>query len=60
MKIEKIEKFARNLYDKKEFIIRMGNINQAPDLGLVLENVHIAIKCNTKSWLKPYFDIIQS
>ena len=60
MKIEKVEKLARNLYDKKEYIIRMGNINQAPDLGLVLKNVHRAIKFNQKSWLKPYFHITQS
>ena len=60
MKIEKVEKVARNLYDKKEYIICMRNINQAPDLGLVLESVHRGIKFNQKSRLKPYFDITQS
>ena len=56
MKIEKVEKLVANLYDKTEYIIRIRNLKQALNLGLVLKKVHRVIKFNQKAWLKSYID----
>ena len=40
MKIEKINKVAANLHDKSEYPIRIRNLKQALNHGLVLKKVH--------------------
>ena len=57
MKTEKFEKLVVNLYDKTEYVIRIRNLKQALNHGLVLKKVHKMIKVNQNTWLKPYIDI---
>ena len=57
MKIEKFEKLVTNLHDKTEYVIRIRNLKQALNHGLILKKVHGVIKFNQKVWLKPYIDM---
>ena len=56
MRIEKVEKFAANLHDKKEYVILVKNLKQALDYGLAVKKVHRVTKCQN-AWLKPYIDM---
>ena len=53
MKIVKFEKLVTNLYDKKEYVIDIRNLNQA----LVLKKMYRVIKFNQETWLKSYIDM---
>ena len=44
MKTEKVEKFVTNLHDKTEYVIRLRNLKEALNRGLVVKNVHRVIK----------------
>ena len=57
MNIEKVEKLVANSHDKTEYVIHIKNLKQALNHGLVLKNVHRAIKFNQNAWLKPYINI---
>ena len=57
MKIEKVKKVVANLHDKTEYVIRITNLKQALNHGLVLKKVHKVIKFNQNAWLKPYIDM---
>ena len=57
MKIEKVEKLVTNLLDKTEYVIRIRNLRQESNHGLILKKVHRVIKFNQKAWLKPYIDM---
>ena len=57
MKIEKVEKLVANLHDKTEYVIRIRNLKQALNHGLVLKKVPKVIKFNQNAWLKPYIDM---
>ena len=46
MKTEKVEELVANLHDKTEYVIHIRNLKQALNPGLVLKNVHRAIKFN--------------
>ena len=46
MKIEKVENLVANLYDKNEYVIRIRNLKQALNNGLLLKKVHRVIKFN--------------
>ena len=46
MKTEKVKKFVVNLHDKTEYVIHIKNLKQALNHGLVLKEVHRAIKLN--------------
>ena len=46
-----------NLHDKTEYVIRIRNLKQELNHGLVLKNVHWVLKSNQKAWLKPYIDM---
>ena len=46
MKIETVEKLVTNLYDKTEYVIHIGNLNQALNHWLILKKVHRMIKFN--------------
>ena len=56
MKIDKVEKLARNLYDKKKFVVHIKALDQALKHGLVLEKVHSVIEFDQSAWLKSYID----
>ena len=58
VKIEKVEKLVANLHDKTEYVIHIRNLKQASNHGLVLKELHRAIKFYQKAWIKPYIDII--
>ena len=57
MKIETLEKLLANLHDKVEYVIRIRNLRQALNHGLVLKKVHSVIKFHQKAWLKLYIDM---
>ena len=57
MKIEKVKKVVANLHDKTEYVIRIKNLKQALNHGLVLKKFHKVIKFNQNAWLKPYIDM---
>ena len=56
MKINKVEKLVPNLYNKKNYVIHIRTLDQAPKHGLVLEKVHHVIEFDQSAWLKPYID----
>ena len=51
------EKLASNLQDKTEYVIRIRNLKQALNHGLVLKKVHSVIKFNQTVLLKLYIDM---
>ena len=57
MKTETVEELVANLYDKKEYVIRIRNLKQALDHRLVLKQAHRTIRINQNAWLKLYTDI---
>ena len=52
MKIERVEKFVVNLYDKTEYVIHIRNLKRTLNHGLVFIKVYRIIKFNQKAWLK--------
>ena len=48
MKLEKVKKLVANLHDKTEYLIRIRNLKQALNHGLILKKVHRVIKFNQK------------
>ena len=40
-----------------EYVIRIRNLKQALDHGLVLKKIHEVIKFNQNAWLKSYYDM---
>ena len=57
MKIEKVEKLVSNLHDKTEHFIRIRNLKQVLNHGLILKSIQRVIKFNQNAWLKPYIDM---
>ena len=41
-----------NLHNKKEYVINIKNLKQAPNYELAQKKVHGVIKLNKKAWLK--------
>ena len=58
MKVEKVGKFEANLHDKTKYVIRVKNLKQALNHGLVLKKVHRIIRLDQNAWLSPYIDMI--
>ena len=52
-----IKKLVANLHDKTGYVIYIRNLKKALDHGLVLKNIHVVIKFNQNSLLKPYIDM---
>ena len=50
-----IKKLVAKIHDKTECVIYVRKLKQASNHGLV--KVHIVIKFNKRSWLKPYIDM---
>ena len=57
MKIEKVEKFVANLYDKTNNFIYIRNLKQVLNHRLVLKKVHRVIEFNQNVLLKAYIDM---
>ena len=57
MKIEKVEKLVSNLHDKTEHFIRIRNLKQVLNHGLILKSIQRVINFNQNAWLKPYIDM---
>ena len=57
MKVEKVEKLAANLHDKKGIIIYIRNLKQVLNHRLLLKKVHKVIKFNQNACLKTYIDM---
>ena len=55
----KIKKTCKNLltYMITEYVIRIRNLKQALNHGLVLKKIHEVIKFNQNAWLKSYYDM---
>ena len=56
LKINKVEKLVPNLYDKKNYVIHIGALDQALKYGLILEKVHCVIEFDQSAWLAPYIN----
>ena len=57
-KNENWKNLAANLHEKTEYVIHIGNLEQALNHGLALKKVHRVIRFNQKAWLKqPYIDM---
>ena len=57
MEIEKVEKLVVNLHNKTEYVIKIRNLKQALNHGLVLKKVHRIIQFDQNAWLKPCTDM---
>ena len=56
MEINGVEKLVPNLRDKKNYVIHIQALNQAPQHGLRLDRIHRAIEFDQSPWLKTYID----
>ena len=56
MKINGVEKWIPNLFDKKRYAIHIRALDQASKHGLVLERIHRAIEFKQSAWMKEYID----
>ena len=54
MKINKSNKLVCNLYDKNNYVVHIGSLDQALCCGLILKKVHKVIQFNQEAWLKKY------
>ena len=53
---EKIKKLVPNLYDKKNYIVHIKNLQYYLEKGLVLKTIHRVLEFDQSQWLKPYID----
>ncbi len=53
---DKINKLTPNLYDKKNYICHIRNLQYYLKKGLILKKVHRALQFNQSYWLKTYID----
>ena len=55
--LKSLKKLVANFYDKTEYVIRIRNLKEALNHGLILKQVLKVIKFNQNAWLKPYIDM---
>ena len=53
---EKLKKLVPNLYDKKNYVCHIKNLQYYVKKGLVITKIHRVLKFNQARWLKPYID----
>ena len=56
MKIGGVEKLVPNLCYKKQYVVHIRALTQAPDHGLVPERIHRAIVFKQSAWMREYID----
>ena len=57
MKIDKCEKLVCNLFNRKNYVVHIKPLQEALNLGLILQKVHKVIYFNQEAWLKLYIDV---
>ena len=57
MKINGVKKVVPNLHNKRNCVIHIQLLNQALAHGLILDQIHRAIKFNQSAWMKTYIDL---
>ena len=57
MKIDKCEKLAFKLYDKKIYVIHIRVLNQTLDHVLILKKFHRLIEFSQEAWQNSYIDM---
>ena len=57
IKIDKSNKLACNLFNKKKYVTHINSLKQALNHGLKLKKIHRIIEFNQEAWLKPYIDM---
>ena len=57
MRIDKCNKLACNLYDKKNYVAHIRSLTQALNHGLILKKVHRVMQFNQEAWLKPCINL---
>ena len=55
MKIEKVEKLEANLHHKTECVMKIRNLKQALNNGLVLRKIHRVIEFNEECLAKTIY-----
>ena len=53
---EKLTKLVPNLYDKKEYVVHIKNLQYYLKKGLVLTKIHQVLEYDQSNWLKSYID----
>ena len=53
---DKIKKLVPTLYDKKEYICHISNLQYYIKKGLVLTKIHSSVEFDQSKWLKTYID----
>ena len=57
MEVNKCNKLACNLFNKKKYVIHINALKKALNHGLKLKKIHRVIEFNQETWLKPYIDM---
>ena len=56
IKFDKINKLIPNLYDKKNYICHIKNLQLYVDLGLKIKKIHRILEFDQKPWMKSYIE----
>ena len=56
IKIDKISKLIPNLYDKKNYICHIKNLQLYVSLGLKIKKIHRILEFDQKPWMKGYIE----
>ena len=56
MEIDKCNKLACNLRNKKQYVVHVKSLKQALNHELKFKKVHKVIEFNQEAWLKPYIE----
>ena len=56
IKVDKISKLIPTLYDKKNYICHIKNLQVYVDLGLKIKKIHRILEFDQKPWMKGYIE----
>ena len=56
IKVNKVDKLIPNLYDKKNYICHIKNLQLYVDLGLKIKKIHRILEFDQKPWMKGYIE----
>ena len=57
MKIGECKNLVCNLYDKKNYVVRIRSLKQTLNYRVILKKVHRVTQSNQEAWFKPYIDM---